>query len=169
MWEWRAGKWLIQVAEWVGCEHETNFNKLISTFKWFQWNKQTISSFNRSNISHLRRRNYHSALAKMFTPRFLSQCTVFPTLDSRGYFLALKRATKEGVSKRREKPLEQAINPSEHAAPITLRLPLPESSFDPGDFIGRSTNRFYKDCHWLSRGGRSNRFFTGVIQEWTWQ
>ena len=24
---------------------------------------------------------------------------------------------------------------------------------------------FYKDCHWLSGGGRSNRFFTGVIQE----
>ena len=87
------------------------------------------------------------------------------TLDSRGYFLAMKRAAKEGVAKRREKPLLQAVNPSEHAASITLRFPLPESSFNPGDFIGRSTNRFYKDCHWLSRGGRSNRFFTGVIQE----
>ena len=54
----------------------------------------------------------------------------------------MKRATKERVTKRREKPLVQAINPSEHAAPITLRFPLPESSLDPGDFIGRSTNRF---------------------------
>ena len=86
-------------------------------------------------------------------------------LDSRGYFLAMKRATKERVAKRREKPLVQAVNPSEHAAPITLRFPLPESTFEPGDFIGRSTNRFYKDCHWLSQGGRSNRFSTGLIQE----
>ena len=31
------------------------------------------------------------------------------TLDSRGYFLAMKRATKEGVAKRREKPLVQAV------------------------------------------------------------
>ena len=77
----------------------------------------------------------------------------------------MKRATKEGVAKRREKPLVQAVNLSEHAAPITLRFPLPESSFDSGDFIGRSTNRFYMDCHWLSRGGRSNRFSAGVIQE----
>ena len=37
-------------------------------------------------------------------------------LDSRGYFLAMKRATKERVAKRREKPLVQAVNPSEHAA-----------------------------------------------------
>ena len=64
------------------------------------------------------------------------------TLDSRGYFLAMKRATKERVAKRREKPLVQVVNPSEHTAPITLRFPLSESSFDPGDFIGRSTNRF---------------------------
>ena len=46
----------------------------------------------------------------------------------------MKRATKEQVTKRREKPLVQAVNLSEHAAPITLRFPLPESTFDPGDF-----------------------------------
>ena len=77
----------------------------------------------------------------------------------------MKRATKERVAKRRVQPLVRAVNPSEHAAPITLRFPLPESSFDPGNFIGRSTNRFYKDCHWLSRGGLSNRFFYWRIQE----
>ena len=61
----------------MGCGHEKNLS-LFLTFKWFQGNKQTISSFKRSNISHLRGRNYDSALAKMFTRRFPSQCTVSP-------------------------------------------------------------------------------------------
>ena len=44
-----------------------------------------------------------------------------------GYFFAMKRATKERAVKRRKKPLVQTVNPSEHAAPITLLFPLPES------------------------------------------
>ena len=102
------------------------------------------------------------------------QLRLHPTRDSRGYFLATKRATK-GVAKRREKQKELQSGEKKLWYRLLTLLNMPPQSSCTFHFqsqfltleislVNRQTV-FYKDCHWLSWGGRSNRFFTGVIQE----
>ena len=68
----------------------------------------------------------------------------FVTLDARGLLVRQRGGTSESVVLVGEIPLAQAVKSFERADPITLPFISLESTFDPGNLIGRLKKRFLK-------------------------